>query len=122
MAKQHYVLTVTERASAAVAPYRIVKPAATEGQYGQSAAAADKLYGVSTAEGADAALDPLDIAVVGIAPVQYGAAVTQGDPLTSDANGRAIVGLTGNNIIGHAAESGALDEIGSVRIAPGKLP
>lgn len=115
------LLCVTERAQAAVAPYRIVKPTATEGVFAQASAATDRLYGVSTSEGADAADAPLDIETIGIVSVLYGGAVAAGAPLTSDAQGRAVTAAAGNKIVGYAHESGALDEIGSVRIAPGQL-
>lgn len=45
-----------------------------------------------------------------------------GDPLTADADGRAIPATAGQFYLGFAEYDGAEDDLGSVWIAPGKLP
>lgn len=106
-------------AGGAILPFRIVKHGAADGFAVQSAAAADASFGVSDSLGATAANDPCDIIRKGIAEVIYGGTVTRGDPLTSDATGRAIKAATGNRIIGFAEVSGVVNDRGSVDIQPG---
>ena len=106
-------------AGAAILPFRIVKHGAADAFAIQSAAATDASFGVSDSLGAAAANDPVDIIRGGIAEVIYGGTVTRGDPLTSDASGRAIKAATGNRIIGFAEVSGVVGDRGSVFIAPG---
>jgi len=54
-----------------------------------------------------------------IADIVYGGTVTRGDPLTSDASGRAIKATaTGTFCGGFAEVSGVVGDIGSVEIAP----
>jgi hypothetical protein len=60
-----------------------------------------------------------DIVQAGITPIEYGAVVAAGNPLTSDAQGRGIPAAAGNSVIGVAQEAGAAaGVIGSVLIAP----
>lgn len=106
-------------AGAAILPFRIVKHGAADAYAIQAAAAGDASFGVSDSLGAAAANDPVDIIRGGIAEVIYGGTVTRGDPLTSDASGRAIKAATGNRIIGFAEVSGVVGDRGSVFIAPG---
>lgn len=80
----------------AVGAYRIVKGTVTDGTIAQSAAAADKHVGVNGPIVSDAAGDRLDIIHAGPVRVQAGGAFAMGDTLTSDANGKAVVGATGN--------------------------
>lgn len=78
--------------------------------------ATDKFLGILQHTAAAAAVE-VSIMLDGISPVVYGGAVTRGDPLTSDASGRAITATTdGQSIIGHAAISGVLNDIGFVKI------
>lgn len=115
------LLTVNRKASGAIAAYRIVNPTAADGTVEQSNAAADKVQGVSGQLGA-ADGGRIDIHYAGIVPVTYGGAVTPGDPLTSDASGRAVVAVAGNKTIGTATEGGAADEIGAVLLHAGVAP
>ncbi|REM14738.1 DUF2190 domain-containing protein, partial [Mycobacterium tuberculosis] len=66
--------------------------------------------------------DRIDGVRLGIAEVEYGGAVAAGDPLTSDASGRAIVAApaAGANarLVGFAEVAGVLGDIGSVFISP----
>ena len=111
-------------AEAAIAAYRIVKLGAADGQVLQAAAVGDALMGVQN-EVNPAINERTDIIVSGIAEVHYGGAVTRGDWLTTDANGKAIAAAPGagvnNNVIGRALVSGVLDDIGQVLIAPGRI-
>lgn len=115
------VLVRNFKAEAAVAAYRILKFGAADGQVLQAAAATDKLVAVST-DIAAALNERCDGTQVGIADVEYGGAVARGDPLTSDAVGRAVVAAPGAGsnvrIIGVAQMSGVLGDIGQVNVAP----
>jgi hypothetical protein len=118
-------LSKTYIAAALISAYRIVKFTAVDGEVTTSAAAADKHIGVSDRVNATAIGDRLDIWRSGIVEVEYGGTVAQGDPLTSDAQGRAVVAApaAGVNvrIIGHAEVAGVVGDIGSFLIAPGTL-
>ena len=109
------------KAEAAVAAYRILKHGTADGLVAPAAAATDKLFAVST-DIAAAINERCDGIQVGIAEVEYGGAVTRGDPLTSDAQGRAVVaapaGAANVRIIGMAQVSGVLGDIGQVCVAP----
>ena len=67
----------------------------------------------------------LDAVVCGIAEVTYGANVTRGQLLVSDAQGRAIPATpaAGSNVrvIGIATVSGVLGDIGNVLISPSMM-
>lgn len=116
MAQLFPLLTVSLVASGAIGAYRIVEPTG-DGTVAQAAAATDALTGVS---GSVAAADTerTDIHKAGIVPVEYGAAVTAGQPLTSDAVGRAVPAVANNRAIGFAEEDGSLGTIGSTLISP----
>lgn len=106
-------------AETALAKFRIVCFGATDGSVKQAAAATDLIIGVT--EGfAYAVADRVDIVRSGPAEIEYGGAVTRGQPLTSDAVGRAVAAApaAGNNvrIIGYAEVSGVLGDIGSVYV------
>lgn len=106
-------------AETALAKFRIVCFGATDGSVKQAAASTDLIIGVT--EGfAYAVGDRVDIVRSGPAEIEYGGAVTRGQPLTSDAVGRAVAAApaAGNNvrIIGYAEVSGVLGDIGSVYV------
>lgn len=94
-------------AGAAIAAYTIVKYSAAETVV-QAASATDAMIGVC-GEVSPAAGERVDIIKVGMAFVLAGAAVTQGGPVTSDAQGRAVNALpaAGSNVrvIGFADEA-----------------
>jgi hypothetical protein len=119
------ILTENFDAGAPIAPYRICKPGAADGEALQAAAAADAMDGVSDSLGADAAGDRVDIHTIGVVEVEYGGAVTRGDELTSDANAKAITAAPGvgvnMRVIGPARVSGVAGDIGLVRLAPGQI-
>lgn len=115
-------LIKTYDAEAAITKYRIVKFGAADEGVLMAAAATDLLVGVSNILGAEAAGDPCDVIRSGIAKVEYGAAVTRGQLLTANASGQAIPAVTTNQVIGVAELSGVAGDIGSVLVAPSKLP
>ncbi len=115
------ILTENFTAGGAINPYRICKPGAADGAAIQGAAAADKSFGISDSLGADAVNDRVDIYTMGTVEVEYGGAVTRGDQLTSDANGKAVTAAAGNRTIGLARISGVDGDIGLCQIAPGTV-
>lgn len=108
-------------AFAAIAAFRIAKHGANDGEVVQGAAATDALMGVT--EGiAPAAGERVDIVKSGLADIEYGGAVAKGDPLTSDADGRAVKATAaGSRLIGFAEVAGVAGDIGLVDIALGTL-
>lgn len=116
-------LTISRTAAGAIEPYRILKFAAGD-NVAQAAAAGDALCGVSGQLGA-AAGERISVEKSGLVPITYGGAVTAGDLLTANADGKAIKAVAGAAVlfvIGVAQEDGAADEIGSLLILPGQLP
>ncbi|MGQ3055310.1 MAG: DUF2190 domain-containing protein [Roseateles sp.] len=109
-------------AEGAIPAYRLFKFGAADGGILVGAAATDKLVGVTGRIAAAVAGDRIDGVRLGIAEVEYGGTVAAGDPLTSDASGRAIVAApaAGSNVrlIGFAEVSGVVGDIGSVFISP----
>lgn len=85
----HPVLTNPYTATTAIAGRRFVKHGATDGAAVQATAATDKLLGISGSQGADAGA-VCDVIELGYAEVEYGGNVARGDPLTADANGKAV--------------------------------
>lgn len=117
-------LTKAYLATAIIAAYRIVKYDAVDGAVIQSTSATDLHAGVTTKVPA-AVGEHADVIKGGLADIEYGGAVTRGNPLTSDAVGRAVVAApaagVNNRIIGSAEVSGVLGDIGQVWIAPGYI-
>ncbi len=121
------------RAGAAVAENRIVTFGAGDQLVVQADAATDALIGVCCHPGGAAAAERVDVVRAGIADVVYGGAVTRGDLLTADAEGKAVTASrhthaeTGATtavaavvrVIGTAEVSGVAGDIGQVLIAPG---
>ncbi len=111
-------------AEGAITARRIVKHGVADNAVAQASASTDAFAGVSeTLDTSDG--DPVDITKQGIADVEYGGAVAAGDPLTSDANGKAVTAAPGvgvnANIIGHAEIAGADGDFGLVLLAPGTI-
>ncbi|SFF13466.1 capsid cement protein [Nitrosomonas sp. Nm166] len=111
-------------AGGAISAYRIVKAGANDGEVLQAAAATDLLMGVCGAI-APASGERVDIVKVGIAQVEFGGTVTRGQPVTSDANGKAVAAApaagVNNRIIGFAEVSAVSGDIADVLIAPGLM-
>ena len=117
------------QAAADVEGFRIVKFA--DPTNGSTVAAADgaasEVLGVSDSLGADAG-GMLDVQMGGLVSVQLGGAVSAGDPLMSDADGKAIdataaaAAASGTvRIVGFAQEPGAADDIIGAIYAPAIL-
>lgn len=113
-------LITNHSAEGAIDPYRLVKVGSNNRAVTLATTASDLLVGVADSIGAAATGDPIDVLRSGIAEVEYGASVTRGAPLTSDATGRAIpaAAAAGANveIIGWAEVAGVTGDIGSVFI------
>ncbi|MFO0467626.1 MAG: capsid cement protein [bacterium] len=111
-------------AGAAVTKNRVLKFGADDLSAIHAAASTDLLMGVSDNLGASSG-EPFDVIIDGIALVEYGGNVTRGDMLTSDSVGRAVAAApaAGVNarVIGVSMISGVLGDIGSVRLAPGRI-
>lgn len=109
-------------AGAAIAPFRIVKFGAADGEVVQAAAATDLSIGVSGSLPATAAGERIDIIRAGLTPVALGGTVTRGDKLTADANGAAVTAApaagANANIIGIAEVSGVAGDVALMLIAP----
>lgn len=119
------MLTKTYTAGGAISERRIVKHGASDGAVLQSAAASDANFGVCVQPGGAASGERCDVQTHGIAQVVAGAAVTRGQLLMSDANGKAITAAAaaGTNVrtIGIADQSGVLDDIIRCILQPGSF-
>lgn len=119
------VSTKSLRATAvAIAGYLIAKHSAAGGTVEIASANTDPLIGAVDSLGV-AASEVADFNFVGVGQVRYGGNVAAGDPLTSDAAGKAIKALPSNStqvrIIGFALVAGVADDIGDYIISPGCL-
>lgn len=115
-------LTKNYNAGGAIAKRRIVKFGADDKTMLQAAAATDLLIGVAT-EVDVVTGEPVDVILEGIALCQAGGAVTRGNEVTSDANGKAVAAAPGagvnNRIIGIALASAVLDDWFPVKLSLG---
>jgi hypothetical protein len=113
--------TKTFTAEGAITARRIVKVGAADGGALQAAGSTIPFLGVADSLGA-ASGARCDVHTHGYADVVYGGVVAYGDPLTSDANGKAVKAefAAGQvvHIIGFAMVAGVADDIGSMRIQP----
>lgn len=111
-------------AGGAIAPYRIVKPGAADGEVVQAAAATDFLMGVCESVG-PASGERCDIVKSGIADVEFAGVVARGEPVTADADGKGVKAApaAGANarIIGFAEVTTAAGDIAPVLLAPGVM-
>ncbi len=102
-------ISKSRRATTAIPPYRIVKPGAADGEVALATAATDALMGTTGQLGA-ASGERVDVDLGGMPEVELGGTVAAGDPLTADANGKAVkaVPAAGANvrIIGFSDTSG----------------
>lgn len=104
-------------AEAAISPYRLIKFGTNDGYVMHGASAADSLMGVSTEVDADANTRA-DVVLTGMTHVEYGGNIAKSDPLTSDANGKAIKATASSAYIaGYAIVSGAAGDIGEMVIS-----
>jgi hypothetical protein len=116
------LLTKSFRSASAIAGFLIVKAAA--GGAAVASAGTDPLLGAAGSMGVPEG-GMLDVDMVGASEVRLGGDVVAGDPLTSNAAGKAIKALPVANavvrIIGFAMSDGAADDIIPYHIAPGTL-
>lgn len=111
-------LTKEYTAPAGVPAYRIVNWGAADGTVATAVDGTKECVGV-TSELATAANEYASVFRVGnIAEVMFGAEVTRGDPLTADAQGRAVPAVAGDHVVGNAESSGVLGVIGTVTVQP----
>jgi len=112
-------------AAAAIYAHRIVAATDTEGVVAQGAADTDALIGVTGPRGTEAADRRVDVFLGGPQQVTAGGVFAFGDPVTSDAEGKAVAAApeTGVNarIIGIALETGAADALTRILILPGVM-
>lgn len=118
------ILTQSFTAGAAIIARRIITAGGEENEVTQATGGTDPLIGVTTEiDGVEG--DAVDAHVIGSVEVECGGAFNFGDPLTADADGRAILAEpaadTNLNIIGYARSDGEVDAIGYVMIAPGVI-
>jgi len=117
------LLTKSYEAAEDIVGYRIIAFADPDAgtTVGLAGAATDPLVGTSGKYGAEAG-EMVDVDKVGLGAVQLGGAVDAGDPLTSDASGKAIAATeAGQRIIGFAEAPGVANDIIDYAIAPGVL-
>lgn len=110
-----------QKAGAEIAAHRIVEPKTADGTVEQAAADSGKLVGISGSRAVGSG-DTVEVAITGIADVEYGAAVTRGDLLTADSDGKAVTeSSAGKRIVGIALKSGVDGDIGEVLLSPGSV-
>lgn len=118
------ILTLSYRTAAAVIGYLIVAFDA-EGLAVTASDPTANLIGVADSLGAAEAGAMLDIVKVGLSEVRLGGTVDHGDPLTTDADGKAVKAtpVAGSviRIIGFAEMDGEADDIIRFDVAPGVL-
>jgi len=107
-------------AKGAIAQYRIVKHDGAAGTVALATTSTDPYDGVSGVRGTNEEGEWIDIYKDGIRPVEFGGSVVAGDPLTADAQGKAIkaTAASGVNIrcIGWAEVSAQSGDIADVHI------
>jgi hypothetical protein len=112
---------ITYIAQSALAYGQIVKFGNADGTVTAAVAAADAAIGIVVSNVAIAIGDHVDVARDSFPDVQYGAAVTRGDLLTSDANGHAITAVSPARVIGVAEVSAVAGDIGEMCIDYAKI-
>lgn len=114
----------SRRAATAIPPYRIVKPGAADGQVALATSGTDPLLGTS-GQLAAAPGERVDVDLGGIPEVELGGTVAAGDPLTSDATGKAVKAqpAAGANVrlIGFAITAGTSGAVIDYVFAPGVM-
>lgn len=112
-------------AEAAIGKNRICKFGSSDGAVLLATGSTDKSIGVSDGAGDAVAGDTVDVKLDGLHEVVLGAAVTRGDPLTSDANAAAITAAPAAGVnaytIGRALVSGVAGDIIPYFAVPGVI-
>lgn len=118
-------LIKTFNASGAISKLLLCTLAATAGVVEQATNASTNLIGIADPGGDVADGERIEVITHGFSEVVYGGNIANGDPITADANGKAVKAAPAAGvqvpIIGFAVGDGELDVIGSIRIAPGIL-
>lgn len=113
---------INKIASGAVTKNFIAK-LTSDTQAALASAATDKLMGVFLNDAADT--EYVDVQTAGTAEVKAGGTVNVGDPVTSDANGKAVAsapaGGSNNRIVGFALVGAVSGDIFPIRLALGSL-
>lgn len=108
-------------AAVAVFGYRIVAASGTAGAVTTGAAGTDKCFGVSERVGSEAG-QMLDVTVAGLTEVEAGGDLDFNDPVTADAQGRAVkaVAVAGAtvSVVGFIRAEGAAGDILPIHVAP----
>lgn len=121
---QHFGLIKNYTTEGAIDKRRFVTFGATEGHV-KRAGVGDPILGTTAVRGAAAADERVDVCLDNMREVVFGGVVAFGDPLTSDAEGRAIKATpaAGANvpIAGRAMSAGQLGTIGHVHLVPSIL-
>lgn len=116
-------LTKSFDVGGAVAPYRIVTHGNGDRIAVQASAPTDALIGTTDVLGAGADDSRMDVIIGGLPEVEFGGTVVRGDPLTADADGRAVKAtVSGSRIIGFAWVSAVAGDIAAYQHSPGVLP
>lgn len=107
------------KAVGAIAPRRFIAPTpATEGSFSQASGPRDLIVGV-TGQVGPANGETFDYLIPGqvVALVEFGGPVKAGQPVTSDANGKAVVAGLGDRIGGYAHEDAVAGDLAGVILA-----
>ena len=111
----------TMDAEGEIAPYRICAHGTADYAVKQATAATDALVGTADELG----LQPngrVDVCMGWLPEVEAGGTLAAGDPLTSDAEGKAVkAAAAGDRIIGFAMTSASAGDIIPYQFAPGTL-
>lgn len=104
-----------------ISPYRICAYGTADYAAKQATAATDALMGTSDDLGAQPN-GRVDVCMGGLPEVEAGGTLAAGDPITSDAEGKAVKATAaGNRIIGFAMTSASSGDIIPYQFAPGTL-
>lgn len=109
---------------AAVAAFLIIKHGTADGSAALATAPTDALIGTAGAIDIPAG-DIADSRIVGVGEVRLGAAITRGQPITTDANSKGVPCVPGAGVthqtIGYALQSGVADDVIRYHIARGDI-
>ena len=104
-----------------ISPYRICAHGTADYSARQASAATDALVGTTDELGTQAN-GRVDVCMGGLPEVEAGGTLAAGDPLTSDAEGKAVKATAaGNRIIGFAMTGASAGDIIPYQFAPGTL-
>lgn len=104
-----------------ISPYRICAYGTADYSAKQATAATDALMGTSDDLGTQAN-GRVDVCMGGLPEVEAGGTLAAGDPITSDAEGKAVKAeAAGNRIIGFAMISASAGDIIPYQFSPGTL-